>query len=183
MDGLGLGYAHSRRRSRLIYLAATGFGNDGPGTRSWPGSTSSPKRVGADEHHRRARRAAGQVGVPIADLSCALYATIAVLAALRAATVTDMVSSSTFSLLESAVRSALEAGRYFATGDVPPPSGPPIRPIAPYQAVRSPTGTSPSAANTHCTGCATCAALDPRRARLGRALRDQRAATGEPSRR
>src|SRR3982074_157259 len=82
-----------------------------------------------------------KVGVPIADLSAALYATIAVLAALRARDRDGRGQSIDISLFESAVCFAVwEAGRSFATGEVPKPSGSAHQAIAPYQAVRSADG-------------------------------------------
>src|SRR6202165_6150549 len=82
-----------------------------------------------------------KIGVPIADLTCALYATIAVLAALRARARDGRGQFIDVSLLESATSLAVwEAGRYFATGEVPKPSGSAHQAIAPYQAGRSAGG-------------------------------------------
>ena len=104
-----------------------------------------------------------KVGVPIADLTSALYATIAVLAALRARDRDGRGQFIGVSLLESAVSFAVwEAGRYFATGDVPKPSGSAHQAIAPYQAVRSADGWFTFGANTqpHWLRCCTVLGLD-----------------------
>ncbi len=176
MDALGLGYAAlSADSPRLIYLAATGFGNDGPyaslagldiiaqamsGLMSITGEPDAPPV---------------KVGVPIADLTCALYATIAVLAALRARERDGRGQFIDVSLLESAVSFAVwEAGRYFATGEVPTPSGSAHQAIAPYQAVRSADGWFTFGANTqaHWTRC--CAIFG-----LQRLVEDERFTTNE----
>ena len=150
MDGLGLGYAAlSAASPRLVYVAATGFGADGPyadlagldiiaqgmsGLMSITGEPDAPPV---------------KIGVPIADLSCALYATIAVLAALRARDRDGRGQFVDVSLLESAVSFGVwEAGRYFATGEVPRPTGSAHQAIAPYQAVRSSDGWFTFGANS-----------------------------------
>jgi crotonobetainyl-CoA:carnitine CoA-transferase CaiB-like acyl-CoA transferase len=150
MDRLGLGYADLRATSpRLIYLAATGFGSDGPYAalagldiiaQAMSGLMSITGEPGAPPV---------KVGVPIADLTCALYATVAVLAALRARDRDGLGQFIDVSLLESAVSFGVwEAGRYFATGEVPAPSGSAHQAIAPYQAVRSADGWFTFGANT-----------------------------------
>src|SRR5579884_856253 len=161
MDGLGLGYAALARESpRLIYLAATGFGADGPyasmagldiiaqgmsGLMSITGEPDAPPV---------------KVGVPIADLTCALYATIAVLAALRARDRDGRGQYIDVSLLESAVSFAVwEAGRYFATGEVPQPQGSAHQSIAPYQAFRTADGWVTFGANTPAHWRALCGVL------------------------
>ncbi|SRR5579884_139362 len=176
MDGLGLGYAALARESpRLIYLAATGFGADGPyasmagldiiaqgmsGLMSITGEPDAPPV---------------KVGVPIADLTCALYATIAVLAALRARDRDGRGQYIDVSLLESAVSFAVwEAGRYFATGEVPKPSGSAHQAIAPYQAVRSADGWFTFGANTQAHWLRCCAIFG-----LERLAADERFATNE----
>ena len=176
MDGLGLGYAAlSHESPRLIYLAATGFGNDGPyaqlagldiiaqamsGLMSITGEPDSPPV---------------KVGVPIADLTCALYGTIAVLAALRARDRDGRGQFIDVSLLESAVSLGVwEAGRYFATGDVPKPSGSAHQAIAPYQAVRSADGWFTFGANTHAHWLRSCAVFG-----LEALAQDERFATNE----
>ena len=159
MDGLGLGYGVlSAESPRLIYLAATGFGNDGPYAdlagldiiaQAMSGLMSITGEQGAPPV---------KVGVPIADLTCALYATIAVLAALRARDRDGHGQFIDVSLLESAVSLAVwEAGRYFATGEIPKPSGSAHQAIAPYQAVRSADGWFTFGANTQAHWLRCCA--------------------------
>ena len=176
MDGLGLGYAAlSADSPRLIYLAATGFGNDGPYAhlagldiiaQAMSGLMSITGEPGAPPV---------KVGVPIADLTCALYATIAVLAALRARDRDGRGQFIDVSLLESAVSLAVwEAGRYFATGEIPQPSGSAHQAIAPYQAVRSADGWFTFGANTQAHWLRCCAVFG-----LDDLASDERFATNE----
>jgi formyl-CoA transferase len=162
MDGLGLGYAAlSARTPRLIYLAATGFGNDGPYAQLAGLDIIAQAMSGLMSITGEPDAPPVKVGVPIADLSCALYATIAVLAALRARDRDGHGQFIDVSLLESATSFAVwEAGRYFATGEVPTPSGSAHQAIAPYQAFRSADGHFTFGANTQAHWLRACAALE-----------------------
>src|SRR5207237_364124 len=65
-------------------------------------------------------RAPVKVGVPLTDLTCALYGAVAALAALRVRERTGRGQFIDVCLLEAGVSLALwEAGRYFATGEIP----------------------------------------------------------------
>lgn len=142
MRGLGLGYDTLAAASpRLIYLAATGFGGDGPYAQLAGLDIIAQAMSGLMSITGEPESPPVKVGVPIADLTCALYATIAVLAALRTRERDGAGQFIDVSLLESAVSLGVwEAGRYFATGEVPQPSGSAHQAIAPYQAVRSADG-------------------------------------------
>jgi formyl-CoA transferase len=159
MDALGLGYAAlSAESPRLIYLAATGFGNDGPYAQLAGLDIIAQAMSGLMSITGEPGAPPVKVGVPIADLTCALYATIAVLAAMRARDRDGRGQFIDVSLLESAVSLAVwEAGRFFATGEVPKPSGSAHQAIAPYQAVRSADGWFTFGANTqaHWLRCCT----------------------------
>jgi crotonobetainyl-CoA:carnitine CoA-transferase CaiB-like acyl-CoA transferase len=176
MDGLGLGYAAlSAGAPRLIYLAATGFGNDGPYAQLAGLDIIAQAMSGLMSITGEPDAPPVKVGVPIADLCCALYATIAVLAALRARDRDGRGQFIDVSLLESAVSLGVwEAGRYFATGEVPKPSGSAHQAIAPYQAVRSADGYFTFGANTQAHWLRTCAALG-----LDELTVDERFATNE----
>src|SRR5437899_4804835 len=79
-----------------------------------------------------------KVGVPICDLVCALYGTIGALAALRVREKTGRGQFVDVSLFESGVALAVwEAGRYFATGEIPGPLGSADQVAAPYQAAHA----------------------------------------------
>ncbi|HTW83484.1 MAG TPA: CoA transferase [Candidatus Sulfotelmatobacter sp.] len=133
----------------LIYCAASGFGADGPYA-DRPGLDIIAQGMsGLMSITGEPGRPPVKVGVPIADLTCGLYATIAVLAALRARERDGRGQSIDVSLLESAVSFAVwEAGRWFATGEVPQPTGSAHQSIAPYQAVRAADGFFTFGANT-----------------------------------
>jgi len=161
MDELGLGYASlAADTPRLIYLAATGFGASGPYAQLAGLDIIAQAMSGLMSITGEPDAAPVKVGVPIADLTCALYATIAVLAALRARDRDGVGQFIDVSLLESAVSFAVwEAGRYFATGEVPRPSGSAHQAIAPYQAVRAADGWFTFGANTQAHWLRACAAL------------------------
>src|SRR5438309_4510949 len=121
---------------RLVYVAVTGWGRDGPyadrpaldiivqaqsGLMSITGEEGGPPV---------------KVGVSIADLTAALYATIATLAALRARDRDGRGQLVDVSMFESAVSLAVwEAGVYFGSGEVPRAAGSAHKLVAPYQAV------------------------------------------------
>ncbi|GAC1571500.1 MAG: CaiB/BaiF CoA-transferase family protein [Candidatus Elarobacter sp.] len=165
MNALGLGYdALAAESPRLIYLAATGFGNDGPYANFAGLDIIAQAMSGLMSITGEQDAPPVKVGVPIADLTAALYGTIAVLAALRARDRDGRGQFIDISLLESAVSFAVwEAGRYFATGAVPKPSGSAHQAIAPYQAVRSADGWFTFGANTqaHWTRCCAILGLEP----------------------
>lgn len=150
MDGLGLGYATLRERApQLVYLSATGFGNDGPYAQMAGLDIIAQGMSGLMSITGEPGRPPVKIGVPIADLTCALYATIAVLAALRARERDGKGQFIDVSLLESAVSFAVwEAGRYFATGEVPRPTGSAHQAVAPYQAFRTADGYVTFGANS-----------------------------------
>jgi len=176
MDGLGLGYAAlSAGSPRLIYLAATGFGNDGPYAQLAGLDIIAQAMSGLMSITGEPGAPPVKVGVPIADLTCALYGTIAVLAALRARDRDGRGQFIDVSLLESATSLAVwEAGRYFATGEVPKPSGSAHQAIAPYQAVRSADGWFTFGANTQAHWRRCCAVFG-----LDELAEDERFATNE----
>ena len=82
-----------------------------------------------------------KVGVPICDLVCALYGTIGALAALRVREQSGRGQFIDVSLFEAGVSLQVwEAGRYFATGEIPGPLGSAHQTAAPYQAVHAADG-------------------------------------------
>jgi len=162
MRGLELGYESLvAGRPELIYLAATGFGSDGPYARRAGLDIIAQGMSGLMSVTGEPGGAPVKVGVPIADLSCGLYATIAVLAALRARERDGQGQFIDISLLESAVSFGVwEAGRYFATGEVPQASGSAHGSIAPYQAVRASDGWFTFGANSAEHWRRACAVLE-----------------------
>src|SRR5260370_3034769 len=91
-----------------------------------------------------------KVGVPICDLVCALYGTIGALAALRVREQTGRGQFIDVSLFEAGVSlEGWEAGRYFATGEIPGPLRSAHQPAAPYQAGHAADGLFTVGATTH----------------------------------
>ncbi len=118
MADLELDYPRlSRLNPRLIYVAASGWGQDGPYAQR-PGldimaqGMSGLMSITGEE----GGNAPVKVGVPIPDLPCALYGALAALAALRVRERTGRGQFIDVCLLEAGVSLAVwEAGRYFAT--------------------------------------------------------------------
>src|SRR5947209_5686853 len=127
---------------RLVYLAASGWGQDGPyaqlaGLDIIAQGMSGLMSITGPEGGREPVK----VGVPVTDLVCALYGAVAVVAALRARDRDGVGQLIDVSLFESGVALAVwEAGRYFATGEVPRPLGSAHQTSAPYQAVEAQDG-------------------------------------------
>jgi formyl-CoA transferase len=143
-----------------VYCAVTGWGQDGPyadrpaldiivqaksGLMSVTGDADGPPM---------------KVGVAISDLSAALYATIGVLAALRARDRDGRGQLVDVSMFESSVALAVwEAGTYFTTGEVPRRSGSAHKLVAPYQAVAAADGHFIVGATTPRNWTSFCAAI------------------------
>jgi formyl-CoA transferase len=135
---------------RLVYVAASGWGQDGPYAQR-PGldimaqGMSGLMSITGEE----GGKAPVKVGVPVTDLTCALYGAIAALAALRVRDRTGRGQFVDVCLLEAGVSLAVwEAGRWFATGEVPRPLGSAHQTSAPYQALRASDGFFTAGATT-----------------------------------
>jgi formyl-CoA transferase len=120
---------------QLIYVAASGWGQDGP-------------------------YAATKVGIPVTDLVAGLYGSLAAVAALYARRDGAGGQFIDVSLFESGVSLAVwEAGKYFATGEVPQRLGSAHQAGAPYQAFRASDGYFTVGATTPKTWSAFCKVL------------------------
>lgn len=162
MDQLGLGYPALRERNpRLVYVSASGWGQDGP-LAALPGlDVMAQARSGLMSITGAGEGEPAKVGVPICDLVCALYVALAAVSALRAREVTGCGQHVDVSLYESGVSLAIwEAGRYFATGEVGHPLGTVHQNLAPYQAVRTRDGWVTVGAVTPKTWAGLCEALE-----------------------
>jgi formyl-CoA transferase len=143
MADLELDYPRlSQLNPRLVYVAASGWGQDGPYAQR-PGldimaqGMSGLMSITGEE----GGKAPVKVGVPLTDLTCALYGALAALAALRVRDRTGRGQFIDVCLFEAGVSLAVwEAGRYFATGEVPKPLGSAHQNSAPYQALRAEDG-------------------------------------------
>src|SRR5438128_12143708 len=162
MADLELDYPRlSEINPRLVYVAASGWGQDGPYAQR-PGldimaqAMSGLVSITGEE----GGRAPVKVGVPLTDLTCALYGALAALAALRVRDRTGRGQFIDVSLLEAGVSLAVwEAGRYFATGEVPRPLGSAHQTSAPYLAIKAKDGFFTVGATTARNWTAFCQAL------------------------
>ena len=145
----------------LIYASGSGFGQDGP-LAHLPGlDIMAQARAGLMSITGPPGGEPAKVGVPLCDLVCGLYLAMGVLAALHERDRTGLGQSLDVSLLESGVSLAVwEAGRWFATGEVPQPLGSAHQSQAPYQAVRTADGWATLGAITPKTWAGLCRALD-----------------------
>lgn len=157
----------------LVCASGSGFGQDGP-LAHLPGlDIMAQARAGLMSITGPPGGEPAKVGVPLCDLVCGLYLAMAVLAALHERARTGQGQSVDVSLLESGVSLAVwEAGRWFATGEVPQPLGSAHQSQAPYQAVRTSDGWATLGAITPKTWAGLCRALD-----LPDLLADERFAT------
>ncbi len=134
MDRLGLGDADLEAiNPSLVRLSISGFGDDGPDAR----------RVGYD-HILQAEgglmsvtgTAEGpmlKVGVPIADITAALYGTIGILAGLVERATSGRGQRVSTSLLAGQIGlHTFQGTRYLVAGEVPPPSGNQHPTVCPY---------------------------------------------------
>ncbi|GAC1483023.1 MAG: CoA transferase [Candidatus Dormibacteria bacterium] len=161
MRELGLDYDRLRvDNPGLVYVAASGWGQDGP-LKDQPGmDIMAQARSGLMSITGMPGGDPVKVGVPICDLVCALYGALAAVAALYARRDSGAGQFIDVSLLEAGVSFAVwEAGKYFATGEVPAPLGSAHQSNAPYQAVRSGDGWLTVGAATQKTWIAFCEAL------------------------
>ena len=155
---------------RLIYVAASGWGQDGP-LRDRPGmDIMAQARSGLMSITGTPDGDPVKVGVPMCDLVCALYGALAAVSALHKRRETGAGQFIDVSLLEAGVSFAIwEAGLYFATGEIPKPSGSAHQNAAPYQAFRALDGWLTVGATTKYNWTAMCNALG-----LSRLLEDSR---------
>jgi crotonobetainyl-CoA:carnitine CoA-transferase CaiB-like acyl-CoA transferase len=161
MGDLGLEYESLQRiNPALIYVAASGWGQDGP-LRDQPGmDIMAQARSGLMSVTGTPGGEPVKIGVPMCDLVCALYGALAAVAALYERRTTGHGQFIDVSLLEAGVSFAIwEAGSYFATGAIPQPSGSAHQSAAPYQAFRAADGWLTIGATTKFNWTALCQAL------------------------
>jgi formyl-CoA transferase len=122
-------------------VSASGWGQDGPLSRLAGLDIMAQARSGLMSITGYPGGDPVKVGVPVCDLVCALYGALAAVSALRARERTGRGQHIDVSLYEAGVSLAVwEAGRYFATGEIPGPLGSAHQVSAPYQAVRAADG-------------------------------------------
>ena len=142
MTDLGIDYAAVRRvRPDVIYCSASGFGQTGPYSQRPGFDLILQGMSGLMSITGEPEGAPVKVGVPIADLTAALFCTYAILSALIARQKTGQGQQIDVSLFESAAALGVwETSGYFATGEVPRRLGSAHRVTAPYQAFRTRDG-------------------------------------------
>jgi crotonobetainyl-CoA:carnitine CoA-transferase CaiB-like acyl-CoA transferase len=161
MADLELGYEALRKLNPgLVYVAASGWGQDGP-LSPQPGlDIMAQARSGLMSITGMPGGDPVKVGVPVCDLVCALYGALAAVSALYARRETGRGQFIDISLLEAGVSLAIwEAGKYFATGEIPGPQGSAHQSNAPYQAFASADGWLTIGATTPRNWEAFCRAL------------------------
>jgi len=125
----------------LVYVAASGWGQTGPYSQLAGLDIMAQAMSGLMSITGERDGDPVKVGVPICDLVCALYGTIGALAALRVREQSGRGQFIDVSLFEAGVSLQVwEAGRYFATGEIPGPLGSAHQTAAPYQAVHAADG-------------------------------------------
>ena len=161
MADLGLDYpVLAAINPRLVYSAATGYGQSGPYRQRAALDLIVQGMSGLMSITGEPGRPPVKVGVPAADLSAALFGAYAILAALFARERTGRGQFIDVSLLESALALQVwETSGYFANGQVPEPLGSAHRVNAPYQAFRTADGYVTIGATSPANWKAFCAAL------------------------
>ena len=145
---------------RLIYVAVTGWGLDGPYADRPALDIIIQGQSGLMSITGEEGGGPVKVGVSIADLTAALYATIATLAALRARDRDGKGQLVDISMFESAVSLAVwEAGMYFGSGEVARAAGSAHKLVAPYQAIAASDRHFIVGATTPLTWAAFCRVL------------------------
>lgn len=161
MRDLGLDYSLlSQLNPRLVYVAASGWGQDGPLSALAGLDIMAQARSGLMSITGMPDGDPVKVGVPVCDLVCALYGALAAVSALRARDRTGRGQYIDVCLLEAGVSLAVwEAGKYFATGEIPAALGSAHQVNAPYQAVRAADGWFTIGATSTRNWAAFCAAM------------------------
>lgn len=161
MKDLGLDYLEmSRINPRLVYVALSGWGQTGPYANLAGLDIMAQAMSGLMSITGEPGGAPIKAGVPVCDMVAGLYGALAVVAALRARDRDGAGDLVDISLYEAGVSLAVwEAGKYFATGEVPQPLGSAHQSAAPYQAVQAADGYFTVGATSQPNWKAFCAVL------------------------
>lgn len=159
---LGLGYDKLQEvNPALIYASASGWGQDGPLSEQPGLDIMAQARSGLMSITGFPDAPPAKVGVPICDLTAALYVALAITAAVVERGRTGQGQHIDVSLLESGVSFAVwEAAGYFAKGIVGGPNGSAHQNQAPYQAVVTSDGHVTIGANTQRNWDSFCRAME-----------------------
>lgn len=161
MARLGLDYpALHEVNPRLVYVSASGWGQDGPDAALAGLDIMAQARSGLMSITGSPGGDPAKVGVPVCDLVCGLYGAMGAMAALMARRQTGTGQHVDVSLFESGVSLAIwEAGKYWGAGEVGGALGSAHQNTAPYQAVRTSDGWATIGAVTPKTWIAFCETL------------------------
>lgn len=159
---MGLGYEDLRPEfPELVYASASGWGQDGPLAPLAGLDIMAQARSGIMSITGFPDQPPAKVGVPICDLTAALYMSLGIVSALYERKASGVGQHLDVSLLESAVSLAVwEAGNYFGAGKVGGPNGSAHQAQAPYQALKAKDGYVTIGANTQATWRRLCSAFD-----------------------
>ncbi|GAA1819096.1 CoA transferase [Brevibacterium celere] len=161
MARLGTSYEEvAARNPRIVYASASGWGQDGPLAPLAGLDIMAQARSGLMSITGFPDSPPAKVGVPICDLTAAMYVALAVTAALVERDRSGQGQHIDVSLFESGVSYAVwEAAAYFTDGTIGRPNGSAHQNQAPYQAVHSADGFVTVGANTPRNWERFCAAL------------------------
>src|SRR5581483_2240272 len=139
---LGVDYEAVRRvRLEVVDCSVSGFGQSGPDSARAGLDLVVQAESGLMSINGHPGQAPAKVGVPIADLTAALFAANAIQAALHHRRDSGRGQRIDISMLESALALGVwETSGYLADGRVPQPTGSAHRSGAPYQAYRTADG-------------------------------------------
>ncbi len=142
MRDLGLDYPSlAAENPMLVYVAASGWGQTGPYSQLAGLDIMAQGMSGLMSITGEPGGEPVKVGVPVADLVCALYGALSAVSALRARERDGHGQLIDVCLFEAGVSLAVwEAGKYFGAGEVPGPLGSAHQNSAPYQAIRGADG-------------------------------------------
>ncbi|MGO2859569.1 MAG: CaiB/BaiF CoA transferase family protein [Brevibacterium sp.] len=159
---MGFGYEELRgEHPGLVYASASGWGQDGPLAPLAGLDIMAQARSGLMSITGFPDMPPAKVGVPISDLTTALYVALGIVSALHERKESGHGQYLDVSLFESAVSLAVwEAGSYFGAGAVSRPNGSAHQAQAPYQAVQVADGYVTIGANTPATWSRFCSAFD-----------------------
>lgn len=139
---LGIDYQTlARLNPRLIHASISGFGQTGPYASRGGYDLIAQAMSGLMSITGERGSAPVKAGVPVGDMSAALFCTIGILTALVSRQHTGRGQQVDVSLFESALSLMLwETSEHWSTGGVPQPMGSAHRLAAPYQALRAADG-------------------------------------------
>ena len=141
-ERLGYDYESIRAlRDDIIYMSISAYGDRGP-MRELPGYDPLMQVLLRDHVGDRQSRGPARVGGSVVDYGTGMWATIAILGALRTRDATGRGAKLDAALLDTAVGwVSYHLLGYFATGDVPGPMGSAMESIVPYQAFQTADGS------------------------------------------